>query len=144
MVEDKIITLNCKGLWDSGATRTCISSNIVNALKLIPIGKATNQTAGGTRNVNVYLVDIILPNNVKIQNLPVVEAQIGGQGFDVLLGMNIINKGDFSITNVSNKTILSFRIPTSKTIDYVKEVNMKNQIGQHGNGKKNTKKRKRK
>lgn len=35
--------------------------------------------------------------------------------------MDIIKHGDFSITNINNKTTFSFRIPSTKEIDYVKE-----------------------
>lgn len=42
-------------------------------------------------------------------------------GFDLLIGMDIITTGDFSITNVGGKTIFSFRVPSIKELDYVKE-----------------------
>jgi len=35
--------------------------------------------------------------------------------------MDIINRGDFSITNVGAKTVFSFRMPSIKEINYVKE-----------------------
>ena len=35
--------------------------------------------------------------------------------------MDIIRHGDFSITNVNNKTTFSFRTPSVEEIDYVKE-----------------------
>ena len=44
-----------------------------------------------------------------------------GDDIDVLIGMDIIQHGDFSITNVNNKTTFSFRTPSMKEIDYVKE-----------------------
>jgi hypothetical protein len=37
----------------------------------------------------------------------------------VLIGMNIINKGDFAITNFQGKTTMSFRIPSKQKIDFV-------------------------
>ena len=46
-------------------------------------------------------------------------------GFDVLIGMDIITLGDFSITNVGGKTIFSFRVPSTETIDYVQQDNQK-------------------
>jgi hypothetical protein len=50
-------------------------------------------------------------------NIPLVY----NEDFGVLIGMSIINKGDFSISNYDNKTTLSFRIPSVKETDYTKE-----------------------
>ena len=46
-------------------------------------------------------------------------------GFDVLIGMDIITLGDFSITNVNGKTVFSFRIPSTETVDYVQQEKQK-------------------
>ena len=40
---------------------------------------------------------------------------------DVLIGMDVIKYGDFSITNTNGKTTFSFRTPSIKEIDYLKE-----------------------
>lgn len=40
----------------------------------------------------------------------------------MLIGMNIINTGDFCITNFDNKTVLTFRTPSLAKIDYVEEI----------------------
>jgi uncharacterized protein YecA (UPF0149 family) len=37
--------------------------------------------------------------------------------------MDVICIGDFAITNVSGQTWMSFRTPSSETIDYVVQVN---------------------
>ena len=37
--------------------------------------------------------------------------------------MDIIASGDFSVTNLDGKTIFSYRHPSIKHIDYVKEAN---------------------
>lgn len=37
---------------------------------------------------------------------------------DVLIGMDIINQGDFAITNQNDKTMLSFRMPSRESIDF--------------------------
>ena len=44
-------------------------------------------------------------------------------GFDVLIGMDIITKGDFAITNPDGTTKFSFRIPSQADIDFVRESN---------------------
>lgn len=114
-----------KAIWDTGATRTCISQKIVNELKLSPIGFCSNQTAAGLAQAEIYVVNILLPMNVAIPMLTVTRCDL--DGIDVLIGMDVISKGDFSITNVEGKTTFSFRIPSIETIDYVKQSSVKRQ-----------------
>lgn len=110
-----------KGLWDTGASRSSITQRIVDDLSLIPIGNTKISTANGEVVVNTYLVDVGLPNGVTIKNVLVTCSNLG-DNIDVLIGMDIIKHGDFSITNVDNKTTFSFRTPSLATIDYVKEL----------------------
>jgi hypothetical protein len=70
--------------------------------------------------VNTYFVDLGLPNGVTIRDVLVSCADLGDD-IDVLIGMDIIRHGDFAITNVNNHTTFSFRTPSMKEIDYVKE-----------------------
>ena len=114
--------------WDTGATHTCISKNIVSQLGLIPIGQRPIQTPSGKKNVNEYRIDIKLQNeNVLLKNIFVIDSEIGDQGIDVLVGMNIINLGDFSVSNYNGKTTFSFRIPSCAETDYVRLIESKKQ-----------------
>ena len=115
-----------KAIWDTGATHTAISQTLANTLNLIPISKRKTNTANGIKDSNVYLVDIILPQGVGIASVGVGEV-ILPDGIDILIGMDIILRGDFSITNCENQTCFSFRIPSSKEIDYVKEIDRENE-----------------
>ena len=105
---------------DKGATGTVISANVVQKLNLKPVSKAKVYHANGDSIVNVYLINLFLPNNVAIPFVKVTEGKLNGT--DLLIGMDVISLGDFSITNVSGNTTLSFRVPSSVEIDYVKEV----------------------
>jgi uncharacterized protein YecA (UPF0149 family) len=49
------------------------------------------------------------------------KAHVGN--FQVIVGMDVITLGDFSITNVSGLTMMSFRTPSLVAIDYVVEAN---------------------
>jgi predicted aspartyl protease len=120
--------IKAKAVWDTGATNTCISTRIAKSLNLIPISKTRISRVTGEETVNVYLVDIYLPNKVIIPNVPVSEPP-SLNSCDILIGMDIINIGDFSITNANAKTWFSFRIPSSKDhIDYVKTANLENKL----------------
>ena len=109
-----------RGLWDTGASKSSITQRIVDDLNLIPVGNTNISTANGVVAVNTYFVDFGLPNGVTVKNVLVSCTDLGDD-IDVLIGMDIIRHGDFSITNVNNKTTFSFRTPSVEEIDYVKE-----------------------
>jgi predicted aspartyl protease len=108
---------NFEVIWDTGATNTVITSDIVSALNLQPTSTATTQTPNGPRLCNVYLVDLFLPNKVIFPCLQVIEAIIDGQ-FNMLIGMDIIGKGDFSVSSHKGIRMFSFRMPSLVNIDY--------------------------
>ena len=53
-----------RAIWDTGASRTCITEDVVAKLGLKAIDKTTNHTAAGLREAGVYLVNVQLPNTV--------------------------------------------------------------------------------
>jgi predicted aspartyl protease len=110
------------GLWDTGASGTVISKAVVDKLNLQPIGKSKVFHANGESIVNVYAINLFLPNQVAFQFVKVTEGVLNG--FDLLIGMDIITTGDFSISNVGGNTTFSFRVPSVKEIDFVKEANI--------------------
>lgn len=122
--QNKSIDTNKKwrGLWDTGASKSSIDKRVVDELGLIPVGKGTISTANGMVSVNTYFVNLTLPNHVTVKDVLVTCADLGND-IDVLIGMDIIRHGDFSITNTNQSTTFSFRIPSITEIDYVKEAN---------------------
>jgi hypothetical protein len=107
-----------KALWDTGATNSVITKDTVVKLGLSPVGKAFASHAGGRDVVNVYLVNIYLPNKLIIKGVHVTECE-NKDNFGVIIGMDIITRGDFSVTNINNKTVFSYRYPSSECIDFV-------------------------
>lgn len=139
---DKSKSFEAKALWDTGATNSCISKKVVEDLGLIPTGQKKISTPSGSDIVSTYLVSIVLPNHVVFSDVEVCDTKIGDQGVDLLVGMDIINCGDFAVTNCDGKTVFSFCVPSSKTIDFVKEVNREILMGpKHGTGNKKKKKK---
>lgn len=110
-----------KALWDTGATASVITTATVNALNLKPIGIVNVNHAGGMGQSNTYLVNFVLPNKVQAAGIIVTECPAVVGDFGAIIGMDIITKGDFSITNCDGLTWASFRIPSVKRIDYVEE-----------------------
>jgi len=106
-------------IWDTGATGTVISQKIVQECGLKSIGLVKVHTANEERLSNVYLVGVFLPSNVLFSQVRVTEGTI--LGADVLIGMDIITRGDFVVTNKDGKTVFSFRMPSVERIDFVEQ-----------------------
>lgn len=115
-------------IWDTGATASVVSRNVVRKLKLEPTGRKDVHTANGVAQQNTYSVAIGLPSGVYFPFLSVTEADLT-TGSDALIGMDIISLGDFSVTCANGKTILSFRVPSQEEIDYVREAHLAMGIG---------------
>ena len=83
-----------------------------------PISYAQSKTPSGVLTAPIYLMDIILNNEVIFTDWNVMGSKIGAQGIDILIGMDIISKGDFAISNYDGKTQFSFRLPSQQDVDY--------------------------
>jgi len=53
-----------------------------------------------------------------ISDLVVVEAEVG-ENYHVLIGMDIIVRGNFSVSSYEGKTSFSFQIPATERIDFL-------------------------
>lgn len=126
-------------LWDTGATNSCISDEVAKKLSLIPTKKKNIVTPSGMKEVSTYFVDLILPNRVCINNVEVNGSEIGKQDLGVLIGMDIITLGDFSLSN-KGETIFSFQIPSTRCTDFVMQAEIANKTGRHGKGSKRKRK----
>lgn len=106
------------GIWDTGATASAITENVVKKCGLKPTGMVQVKTAGGiVNNAPTYLVSLMLPNKVGFTSLRVTELPI--ESADILIGMDVIVRGDFSVTNYQGRTVFSYRIPSIERIDFV-------------------------
>lgn len=125
-----------RSLWDTGATGTCISQEIAEELSLVPCGKAIINTPSGQRESNTYLIDLVLPNDVTVHDLKVTDAILAPQRIGLLVGMDIISRGDLAVSHHSDKTVFTFRMPSMKKTDYVAEAKLQQALGpKHGQGK---------
>lgn len=118
IVESGHAMITARAQWDTGATGTCISRELVKKLDLMPTGKVRVSTPSGIGIMNKYMVNLVLNREVRIQNIIVMDSEIGSQGIDVLIGMDIISMGDFAVSNYENRTQFSFRIPSQAHVAY--------------------------
>ena len=98
----------CKALWDTGAVTSVIDRSFAAKLGFSPFGTGRAYTAQGYYESSMYLVDVLLPNNIIVKGLRVGDGEF--QGVDMLLGMDVISLGDFHLTNDGN-TVFKFVIP---------------------------------
>ena len=78
--------------------------SVVERCRLIPVFRQRITHAGLSQEADeteAYLVNILLPNRLIVPNVRVYRA--GFTDADVLLGMNIINEGDFAITHAGRQ-----------------------------------------
>lgn len=105
-------------IWDTGATNSVITKKVADDLGLQIVSFTTvNHAKGKSEHVPVYRVNIELPNHVGFIGISVSEGELAGA--DVLIGMDIITKGDFAVSNYNGHTTYSFRIPSTEKIDFV-------------------------
>ena len=114
-------------LWDTGATGSMITTSAVKKLGLLPKGKTRIKGVHSDRIVDTYAIKLIL-NNADVQiSMIVAECdELSSDGsIEMLIGMDVISRGDFAISNFNGDTVMSFRIPSVQKIDFVELQNAK-------------------
>ena len=80
-------------LVDTGATRSAMSTELAERLKLTPLGRVRMQTAAGESSGSVVRADVTLEGGVRVERLPMVALpQLGDQP---LLGMDVLGRLDW-------------------------------------------------
>ena len=110
-----------RAIWDTGATNSVVSAQVVSLCGLTAIGFETVHTVSTTEVVEAYQVQMGLPNGVLVAPVKVTKGRIAGG--DVLIGMDIISQGDFAVSNLGGHTQFSFRIPSQVEVDFVAQDN---------------------
>lgn len=110
------------GIWDTGATGSAITKELAHKLNLLPISQTrVNGVHGIKEGINVYAVKITLNNENVSFVLPVTECeQLTNDGSaKFLIGMDVITRGDFVISNFKGQTVMTFRVPSIQQFDFV-------------------------
>ena len=98
-----------RALWDTGANASVISKSVARNLRLEVKGCVKLRFANGAEKSNVYKIDLGLSKEIVFEEIFVRECNDGGN-FEMLIGMDIISRGDFRILNRSGKTVFEFEI----------------------------------
>ena len=98
-------------LWDTGAGSSMITQDIVNQCGLKPIRDSYFHSASGIQKTEFYLINIYLPGGVEFYELPVMRGNFSHGRWHLIIGMDVIGAGEFSVKNVNSKTEFLFLIP---------------------------------
>lgn len=74
-------------------------------------------TSGGSFVKEVFLINFFLPNRVGFSRMRATLGDIAGA--DMLVGMDVLCRGDFAVTNHDGKTVFTFRMPSCERLDFV-------------------------
>lgn len=107
-------------LWDTGATGSVISPNIVAVLGLTPVSHILSKSIHGIKWSPQYNVNILLPSGMVAKKVLAIEGD--PIGCDMLIGMDIISKGDFVYSYNDGATQFGFRAPSELTKEKLKEI----------------------
>ena len=97
-------------LWDTGAMLSAITPEVASKLNLIPFNRVKVNGINNSSIADVVKVSIMLPNKVMLNNYNVAVCNLI-KDVDFLIGMDIIQLGDFAISNGAEKTLFSFSMP---------------------------------
>jgi hypothetical protein len=100
-----------KVIWDTGATQSVIDNDLKINLNFIPISSKLVFGVNRKQYVDIVAASIKLPNGFVIKNKRFYVCNLP-PGIDMLIGMDIIQLGDFHISNKGGKTQFSFVIPS--------------------------------
>ena len=103
-------TFKARAVWDTGAMKTVITPGAAAALSLSPVDSITVNGITNVSQASIVIISVILPNRIRIDNIYAAVCDMR-QGIDLLIGMDIIKKGDLVIANGSEKTLFSFAVP---------------------------------
>lgn len=99
-------------LLDTGCTNTIISSRIADTIKAtvsndnIPVATATGSSVEGTCHIDLYAYSENGTHLFGLKDMKVLVSK--NMPMDVLIGMDVISQGDFSLTRRLDKVMLEF------------------------------------
>jgi predicted aspartyl protease len=117
------LSLSTDALWDTGASISAITPDIMDKLKAVPVSKRTITGIHSTQVVDVVYITVDLPNSVIKKNIEAAVCNIPSN-VGMILGMDIILLGDFALSSGNSQTLFSFAAPPFKEkIDFSKRQN---------------------
>lgn len=98
-------------LWDTGSTESLISEKIVKMIEPILNNKSKYVTRDVVIECETYAVSLSLSDEITFRDVLMKKADLSDKNVDIIIGMDIISRGDFEIRNYNNLVEFAFRIP---------------------------------
>lgn len=100
---------NATAIWDTGAIFSGISRKMVEKLKLVPVDNGVTYTTMGNYVNKIYLIDLYINQDIQLKQVKVADC-LNCPGFDFIIGMDVLNRGNFQIKPKQDKTEFSFKM----------------------------------
>ena len=107
--ESSMMAVNA--LWDTGSTESLISEKIVKMIEPILKNKSKYVTRDVVIECETYAVSLSLSDEITFRDVLMKKADLSDKNVDIIIGMDIISRGDFEIRNYNNLIEFAFRIP---------------------------------
>ena len=98
-------------LWDTGSTESLISEKIVKMIEPILKNKSKYVTRDVVIECETYAISLSLSDEITFRDVLMKKADLSDKNVDIIIGMDIISRGDFEIRNYNNLVEFAFRIP---------------------------------
>jgi hypothetical protein len=109
IIADKSYRFNA--IWDTGASQTNISTDLVEKLNIPIIGKKPLGGIDTIIDTSTHKITIKLNDEIIFHDIEVVSSNIQSEYIDALIGMDIISQGDFYITHFDDEIRFDFVYP---------------------------------
>lgn len=103
--------MSVKALWDTGVTQSCISYEIVKMIEPKRISKSKIVSAEKAVIEETFSISVALSDEITFRDVAVKAMDLTEKDADMLIGMDIIARGDFEVRNLHGITQFAFRIP---------------------------------
>lgn len=118
-----------KAIIDTGATSSFVSDWIPAGFNAIKCPELSLTTFGEGYDIrSVYKMDMILSSGVSFQNEFFTSLKDQNRSYDAVIGMNILSRTDFSISNYNGRTTFTLRIPSQSETLYSKPIDAESDL----------------
>lgn len=111
------LDLNCKAVWDTGATNSLVLPKFINKYNLIEFNKIEVPFRKNTK-WRQYRANLYFSDKICFSGFTITECDLSWDD-DIIIGMDIIKLGKFLIANDKNRTHFAF-ILSKDTIEQIK------------------------
>jgi hypothetical protein len=101
--------LTVNAMWDTGAEFSCISLDLAERLGLVKMAERQLGSVHAKSQQPVFVTDIVLTEEFLVPRLPITGLPTGSS-FDVIIGMDIINRGNFHWDCEGSDSLLTFTV----------------------------------